>query len=218
METIEAHRVSADVAVADLDHLEWHNARPVWITRYWSGEAAPPERHFEVRLIWSHTRLTVRFLCRQREPLVVNQNPQLSEKTIGLWERDVCELFIAPDLNRSARYFEFEVAPTGEWLDLALHHKPDARETNWDYCSDMTAAARIAAGWTMMALSVPWHALGQVPQAGGRWRGNLFRCVGAEGQEPSATRGYLAWQPTYTQQPNFHVPAVFGYIRFAGST
>jgi alpha-galactosidase len=44
------------------------------------------------------------------------------------------------------------------------------------------------------------------------WRVNFFRCEGK--QEP---RGYYAWQPTHSPQPNFHVPAAFGRMSFGGA-
>jgi hypothetical protein len=40
------------------------------------------------------------------------------------------------------------------------------------------------------------------------WRINLFRCVGVGDDR------YLAWQPTYTAEPSFHVPEVFGWLDF----
>jgi hypothetical protein len=75
----------------------------------------------------------------------------------------------------------------------------------------MTAAARIEEGRVMIAMRVPWEAFPRAPQAGERWRANLFRCVGKGDQ-----RGYLAWQPTHTERPNFHVPKAFGTLRFEG--
>ncbi|MGH9959146.1 MAG: carbohydrate-binding family 9-like protein [Pyrinomonadaceae bacterium] len=39
----------------------------------------------------------------------------------------------------------------------------------------------------------------------------MFRCVGT-----GKDRGYLAWQPTRTEQPNFHIPKVFGWLIFEG--
>jgi|SRR5918911_824530 alpha-galactosidase len=207
---IVAHRVSADLRADDLDQEEWERASPAHITRYWSGEEAPAGRQAEARVLWTGAALCVRFDCRQSEPLVVSATPQREEKTIGLWERDVCEIFVAPDPLEPERYFEFEAAPTGEWLDLAIRQLPQARETDWQYRSGMTAAARIQEGRIIVAMCVPWEAFPRAPQRGERWRANLFRCVGASGPQ----RGYLAWQPTRTEQPNFHVPQAFGEIVF----
>ncbi len=208
--TIEASYTSADVAASDLDHPAWEAARVVSIKRYWSGEDAPIGRHAEARLLWSKAALCVRFVCHQTEQLVINPHPQTKRKTMDLWDYDVCELFIAPDASQPECYFEFEAAPTGEWLDVAVCQRLDERETNWDFHSGMTTAARVDENNIMIAIRIPWEALGRVPQANDRWRGNLFRCVGAD-----PTRGYLAWQPTHTEEPGFHVPAAFGWIRFA---
>ncbi len=141
---IEAPRARARVNVAELDHAEWERVRPVRLTRYWSGEAAPFARQAEARLLWDEGGLSARFICEQREPIVASASPQREWKTVGLWERDVCELFVAPRADDPSRYFEFEVAPTGEWLDLALRVGVFGRETDWGYYSGMTAAARIA--------------------------------------------------------------------------
>jgi hypothetical protein len=208
---VEAQRARVQVNVAELDHAEWARARPVRLARYWSGEAAPPARQAEARLLWDREALAARFVCEQREPLVVSANPQRELKTIGLWDRDVCEMFVAPQADDPSRYFEFEVAPTGEWLDLALRVTAQGRATDWDFYSGMTAASRVSAGSVVVAMRVPWKAFGVVaaPRAGERWRVNLFRCVGA-----GETRGYIAWQPTLTPEPGFHVPEKFGALLF----
>ncbi|HEX8144368.1 MAG TPA: carbohydrate-binding family 9-like protein [Pyrinomonadaceae bacterium] len=206
---VAAHYTSADISAQELDHEAWCSARPVHLTRYWSGEEAPGSRHAEARIVWSRPALCVRFVCYQDEPLIFNQTPQTETKTIGLWERDVCEIFIAPEESTPERYYEFEAAPTGEWLDLAIRVQADARETDWEFQSGMSAAARVAANRIMISMRIPFEALGHAPVAGTRWRANLFRCVGAGEQ-----RGYLAWQPTRTARPNFHVPQAFGWIRF----
>lgn len=206
---VEAARVGGAVGAGEFEHEAWARARGVELARYWSGEEAPPERRAEARVLWGEAGLTARFVCRQHEPLVVSASPQLGRKTIGLWERDVCEIFIAPDPARPERYFEFEAAPTGEWLDLAIHLTAHGRETDWHYRSGMTAAARLAGAVLTVGIGVPWRALGGPPRAGDRWRANLFRCVGAD-----PARGYLAWLPTHTPEPGFHVPEKFGWIKF----
>jgi hypothetical protein len=209
MNVLVAHRTDVEIAADDLAHAAWDGALAVQLARYWSGEDAPPERQARVRALWSAEALCVRFDCWQAEPLVLSDAPQRESKTIGLWERDVCEIFIAPDAAEAERYFEFEAAPTGEWLDLAIHQMTDRRETDWEYSSGMTAAARIEAGSITIVMRIPFAAFARAPHAGESWRANLFRCVGT-----GAARGYLAWQPTRTERPNFHVPEAFGQLRF----
>jgi hypothetical protein len=207
---IEAHHSAHDLTAAQFDHAEWLKAQPVKITKYWSGAEAPPVRHAEARLLWTKDALCVRYLCNQAEPLIISKQPQTAKKTLGLWDRDVCEIFLAPDPNVPERYLEFEAAPTGEWIDLAIHVTPEKRETDWEFHSGMTVAARIEKDRVLVAMRLPWDGWIHKPQKGERWRVNLFRCVG-DGE----TRGYLAWQPTRTPEPAFHVPQVFGWLRFA---
>jgi Domain of unknown function (DUF1083). len=209
MNTLEAAHFSADIKADDLEHAAWKAARPVRLERYWSGASAPLERQAEARAVWTSNALLVRFDCEQHEPLVLSSEPQLAHKTIGLWERDVCEIFIAPEGSEAERYFEFEAAPTGEWIDLAIRQMPDRRETDWEYASGMTAAARIDEASITIAMRIPWEAFARTPRAGESWRVNLFRCIGS-----GTERGYLAWQPTETAQANFHVPEAFGWLQF----
>lgn len=203
-----AHNTNLDLAALSCEDPEWTKAPPTQITRKWSGENAPESRHAEARILWSEESLAVRFVCRQVEPLIVSANPQLEQKTIGLWDRDVCEIFIAPDLEMPGRYFEFEAAPSGEWVDLAINFTPAGRETDWEFYSGMTTRARLTPEQLTITMQIPWSSSIPRPQPGDEWRVNLFRCIGVGDER------YLAWQPTYTLVPNFHVPEVFGQLRF----
>jgi hypothetical protein len=205
---IQAHYSAVDLAANQFDHPAWTKAQPIHITHEWSGKEAPSSKHAEARIVWSQKSLGVRFVCRQNEPLIINPKPQVSKKTIGLWDRDVCEIFIGPDPHQINRYFEFEAAPTGEWIDLAIHLAPSGRETDWDFHSDMSAAGRVAKQQVVIAMRIPWDDWIHKPQRGEKWRVNLFRCVGTGNER------YLAWQPTHTPEPNFHVPEVFGWLTF----
>ncbi|MFN2576075.1 MAG: carbohydrate-binding family 9-like protein [Pyrinomonadaceae bacterium] len=207
--TIAAPHLNADLNVADLDSASWERADPVKIVRYWSGEFAPRSRHCEARILWSDNALHLRFVGDQAEPLIVNLNPQGERKTMGLWDRDVCEIFIAPDSNDVERYFEFEAAPTGEWMEVGIQWRAETRESDWNFSSNMTTATRVETERVTIAMRIPWgHEIHQ-PQKDERWRINLFRCVG---KDPD--RGYLAWRATNTPKPNFHVPQVFGWLVF----
>jgi cellulose/xylan binding protein with CBM9 domain len=206
---IEAHFTPADLAVNDLQNAAWDKALAVKIDHYWSGDAAPAGRHAEARILWSTKALHIRYVCNQAEPLVVSDHPQNKTKTMQLWDRDVCEIFIAPDPHLIEKYLEFEVAPSGEWLDVAIDLTSGQRESDWKFNSHMTAAARVAKDRVTMAMRIPWNHWIHEPQKGERWRVNLFRCVG---KDPD--RGYLSWQATRTPEPSFHVPKAFGWLVF----
>jgi alpha-galactosidase len=202
-------KFTEDFPITDLANQNWTIANETSIKKYWSGEIAPLGRHFKTRLLWSDSALYVRFEANQNEPLIISETPNLSSKTHGLWERDVCEIFLAPNSAESRRYFEFEVAPTGEWIDLQIHQLPDKRETDFEYDSGMQTAAKIEDNKIWLAFKIEWKGFGKTPKAGKIWKGNIFRCIGA-----GENRGYLAWQPTMTEKPNFHVPEKFGEFEF----
>lgn len=202
-------RIEKDFAIEDLGNRIWADAKPIRVGTNWDGSAAPDGRHFTIRMLWSSSALYVRFEANQSEPLVVSESPDRSKKTMKLWDRDVCEIFLAADPKQPRKYLEFEVAPTGEWIDLAIDYTGEKRETDWDFKSGMESAAKIENAKVVMAMKIPWSGFGAIPKAGDVWSGNLFRCIGKD-----ATRGYLAWNPTMTEKPNFHVPEKFGEFVF----
>ena len=205
-----AEYVETPLGVDDFENEAWQRCRPVTIAHQWSGEPAPVERHAEARICWSAEALHVRFVGNQYEPLVVSADPRTDRKTLGLWDRDVCEIFIAPDADEPSRYFEFEAAPTGEWVDLGIVLTPEGRQTDWDFESRMSASAAVEERRIKVVITIPWSDSIPKPDEGDSWLVNLFRCVGPEGPQR-----YLAWRPTKTPEPNFHVPEAFGPLHFS---
>lgn len=206
---IIARYIAEPVAVDQFDHEAWNACAPVKIEHYWSGEPASPTRHAEARICWSDEALHVRFVCEQHEPLNIAANPVTDRKTLGLWDRDVCEIFLAPNPEHPSRYFEFEAAPTGEWIDLGILITPTGRHTDWDYASGMSTASKTMPGRLLLTIKIPWSDSIPKPRTCHVWRVNVFRCVG-----PEAPERYLAWRPTGTPEPNYHVPEVFGELKF----
>jgi alpha-galactosidase len=92
------------------------------------------------------------------------------------------------------------------WIDLAI--APNAKP---DLNSGMTRSVFLddkAHTWAA-ELAIPMKALTESFNSAAVWRVNFFRVEGKE--EP---RGYYAWRPTHSPQPNFHVPSAFGRMRF----
>jgi alpha-galactosidase len=58
-------------------------------------------------------------------------------------------------------------------------------------------------------LKLPFRSLVREFDPSKVWRANFYRIEGQT--EP---RQYMGWQPTFTPQPNFHVPEAFGRLRF----
>lgn len=206
---VEARFTPGDLALKDLNSRKWDSANPITIDHYWSGDPAPTDKHAEARILWNDDALYVRYACNQGEPLVMNDRPQDITKTMYLWDRDVCEIFISPNPDTPEKYFEFEVAPTGEWLDLGLDWTTGKRKSDWQFNSGMSTAARIVNDRVTMAMRIPWNARLPKPQTGEPWRANLFRCAG---KDPRLR--FLSWQPTRTPKPFFHAPQAFGWLLF----
>jgi hypothetical protein len=207
-ETIEGVYSSSGQDPIAWDDSEWDSARPVHITQMWSGDPAPAPRHSEARILWTNHSLLVRFVCRQEEPLVVCPTPKTGAKTVKLWDRDVCEIFVAPQSETPNRYFEFQASPAGEWIDIEISLTAEGRKTDLEFQSGMKSAATILPKQTIITIAIPWSSRLPKPNVDDVWRVNLFRCIG------SGDERYLAWQPTLTSEPNFHVPSAFGRLKF----
>src|SRR5690606_38071278 len=161
----EVTRPRIVVPKVEKDHLPgadgvWNIGNAIPITRYWNGEDALPARHAAARMHWSDEYLYVRFDAAQNETLIVSDSPTLDTKTHGLWDRDVCELFIAPDASRPERYYEFETAPTGEWIDLLIEHGPDGHTADLEYASGFVSHSAIENDRILIAMKIGWDALG----------------------------------------------------------
>ncbi len=209
MQPFIIRHIPADCSAAEILKKSVASANQISIERYWSGDMAPEQRHATVNAFWSSDAMFIVFAANQFEPLIVKDQRDLLRKTPGLWNYDVCEAFISPGTTDPHRYFEFEVAPTGEWVDLAIEITPAGRRSDIAYDSGMTVSAEILPEKTRSAIKIPWDAFGTIPANGDIWLGNLFRCIGS-----GETRGYLAWRPTRTAVPNFHVPEAFGGFHF----
>lgn len=193
---------------ADLALPEWQTA-PVPLSRSWRGEAGPAALGTTARLLWTADALWIGFECAYVE-LDVDSDPDPAVKRHGLWERDVCEAFVqSPRERGSLSYKEFEVAPTGQWFDVAIHRPRVA--VDWDWNSGMRTYAAIDPHrrlWRAV-MTVPFTAFGGPPRDGEPWRLNLFRIGRLDGH-----RHYLALSPTGTSAPDFHVPERFVPLHF----
>ncbi|MGC2195051.1 MAG: carbohydrate-binding family 9-like protein [Terriglobales bacterium] len=184
---------------------EWDAAIPVTFCSDWQGRSPAPDRETRVRALWSPETLYLRFECRYRELHVFSDSDPNGRRN-ELWDRDVAEAFLQPDASEPRAYKEFEVSPNGLWIDLDI--SPDAKPDLKSGMKRSVVLDESAHTWAA-ELAIPMRALTSKFDPKAVWRVNFFRVEGKA--EP---RGYYAWQPTHTPQPNFHVPSVFGRMRF----
>ncbi len=185
---------------------EWKDARPIAFSANWQGQNSDPTRQTIVRALWSDTTLYLRFECHYRD-ITVFADSDPDGRRDHLWDRDVVEAFLQPEPSPEKFYKEFEVAPNSMWIDLDI--SPSGRADLQSGLKRSVYLDRHAQTWTA-ELAIPLAAITKKFDAAHDWRVNFYRVEGAK--EP---RNYLAWQPTNTPEPNFHVPAVFGIMKFA---
>lgn len=186
----------------------WNLAPPVRFAWDWQGENADLVRETEVRVLWNNAFLYLRFLCRYRT-LTVFADSDANGRRDQLWDRDVAEVFLQTDRSQPRRYWEFEISPNGMWVDLEI--SPDGKRDPASGMKSRVAVNEADKIWTA-ELALPMAVLMAGFDPSQEWRVNFFRVEGTT--EP---RFYSAWRPTYTPQPDFHVPEAFGILRFQKS-
>ena len=207
--TAYALRLREDVAAEGFPQGAcWEKASPISFDHDWRGANADPQRATEVRLLWNPETLFLRFVAKFRE-LRVFPDARADGWRDLLWERDVAEAFLQPDDRDPLVYKELEVAPNGYWIDLSISHgereemRSGLRRRVWKDMVTKIWAAQLA---------VPMRSLTTHFDPDKTWRANFYRVEGK-----SEPRFYSVWSPTMTPQPNFHVPAAFGYLVFLES-
>ena len=210
---LTARRVDALPAPdGDVAKPPWRDAVRVRFDHDWSG-VRHPDAPTEVAVAWTPSAVGFAFSCRYDAlHLFAGEDPALERWE--MWTRDVAEVFLNVAPGQADRYFELEVAPTNQWIDLAIDLRRTPRhDAGWSsgfaHATRVDAAARV---WTC-EMRVPLAALGiETLRPGDAWRVGLYRC---DGGAAGAPRRYLAWSPTGTPAPDFHVPHRFGWLRFA---
>ena len=190
----------------------WNGAAITSISKDCSKELDYPWLRTEVRGFWTDSELFLLFICPYRD-LNLFLPEDNSTPRVGLWDRDVVEVFLGDDWQNIRHYREFEIAPTGDWIDLAIDLDKKGNDHSWR--SGWQTSARIdkAARVWYAAARIPLKSVSASPvQSGTRWRANLYRI---EGLGPDTQRRFLCWQPTCVvdRDPN-HVPENFGTLIF----
>jgi hypothetical protein len=191
----------------------WSQCRPAAIDRFWNGKSALRDRGHgwpnltHVRSQWSDETLFFYFES-WFDSLNVNSSWGTKEATENLSDQDVVEAFLRP--GGAEHYFEFEISPLGQWFDARILKPRVDVDLQWH--SGLAASAIVAEdeGIWHAFLGVPYESMQAAkPEVGAAWRLNLFRIAG---QDPG--RDYLAWRPTFTEQPDFHAQWAFGHLFF----
>jgi Tfp pilus assembly protein PilF len=212
--TLVVPHVAAEPALdTDPKSATWRQSASTVMSKDCSHKLDYPDLSSEVRVFWTDDNLYLLFICPYKSLNIwtPTQNDQPRNK---LWDRDVVEFFLGSDWNEIRKYREFEIAPTADWIDLAIDLSRKSYDHSWR--SGWQTKARIdeAQHIWYAAARVPLKSVSEEPvKAGTRWRMNLYRI---DGDGPDSKRHFLCWQPTCAgnRDPN-HVPENFGTLVFS---
>jgi len=191
----------------------WRHASSAWIARDCTHQFDYPKLKTDVRAFWTDSDLYLLFISPYTE-LNLWLPADNSKDRLKLWDRDVVEFFLGDDWANIRHYREFEIAPTGDWVDLAIDLDKESYGSEWN--SGFERQGRIDEKdhiW-YAAARVPLKSVSEKPVVvGTKWRANLYRIDGL-GEDPQ--RHFMCWQPTcvVNRDPN-HVPEHFGTLIFA---
>jgi Carbohydrate family 9 binding domain-like len=208
---LEARHLPKDFAPdGNLRKPAWRGAMWARFDREMSGRPRFPQTATRAACCWSHRWIYFAFRCRYtRLNVYRGEDPALERWE--LWKRDVAEVFLNPRPARMNRYFEFEVAPNNQWVDLKIRRGATPwHDASWNSGFEhATRLERRRRVWTC-EMHIPLAALGVgAIRPPAEWRVNFYR---ADGRGAGARRRLLAWSPI-AEGRSFHFPACFGILR-----
>ncbi|HRH00653.1 MAG TPA: carbohydrate-binding family 9-like protein, partial [Polyangiaceae bacterium] len=188
----------------------WATATPVTWDTDWSGRATGVRT--TARFLWSERALYALWEL-EGAGLHTDTSRPVDRERERLYQEDCVELFLTPDPARPRRYFEIEVGPFGHVFDIDVDR--DAKREDVAWSSGAKVGTRRDAAGRKATIEVALTA-GELVAAlgpGKRLPLGLFRMEGK--REAGRDRLYLAFRPTRTPKPNFHVPEAFGRLVLA---
>ena len=207
----ETRHPSADfVPDGDLTKPAWKHANWLEFDNDASGKSHHPEVTTRVASLWTQTYIYFAFSGRY-DSLNIYEGEDPKAERWQLWDRDVVEVFLNPQPERVNHYFEFEVAPNNQWIDLEIDKTKDPfNDASWN--SGFEHATRIDAEHHVWSteMRIPLAAMNvKDARPGTQWRVNFFRAAGKGGDDQ---RKFLAWS-IIPEGKTFHVPTRFGILK-----
>jgi uncharacterized protein (DUF362 family) len=206
---VHAPAVGTEVITLDgkPDEPVWKRAgAAVWETD-WNGEDTGIVTH--AKLAWANDALYA-FFDLEGAGLAVDTSFPTNVERPKLYVEDCVELFVTPDPKVPRHYYEIELGPFGHWFDinvnLAAKSAKEREDVEWSSDAVIGTTSDANAHTATIEVKIPSKAIVRALTAGARLPLGLFRMEG------KGKRSYLAWSPTHTKSPNFHVPEAFGTL------
>ncbi len=217
-EMLFSEYLSADFLLdGDLSKPVWAKAVRISFDRdAFCASLAYPSLETMVASRWTQSYLYLAFCCHYvRLHTFKDEDP--SAERWQLWRRDVVEAFVRPHAEPTSRYYEFEVAPNNQWIDLVvdLNAEPaPVHDMQWNSGFEhATKIDTIRQEWTV-EMRIPMASMDAAHvEEGTEWRVNFYRADGEDGQSGGEQK-MLSWMPMPLANASFHQPASFGVLRF----
>ena len=200
--TMHAKHVDA-ITIDGVAEAAWNSAPAVTFATDWRGE--PAASSTSVRALWNKDAF---YMLWTLEGASVNSDPSkpLTADREKLYDEDCAEVFFTPDAAERTRYFEVEVGPLGHFLDVAVDRKAKKNDVGWSSVPEIKTVVDRDKHHVTIEIALRAPEIVRALKAGAVLPLALYRMEG------KAPRQYLAWSPTRTEKPNFHVPDAFGSI------
>jgi uncharacterized protein (DUF362 family) len=206
---VHAAAVGTDVVTIDgkSDEPVWARAVPAVWESDWSGEDTGIVTH--AKLAWSSDALYA-FFDLEGAGFNVDQTLPTNVERPKLYVEDCVEMFVTPDPKMPRHYYEIELGPFGHWFDINVNLTAkvakEREDIEWSSDAIIGTTRDTNAHTATIEVKIPSKAIVRALTAGARLPLGLFRMEG------KGKRSYLAWSPTRTKSPNFHVPEAFGTL------
>ncbi len=181
----------------------WRSAPESRFATDWSGKATPFPT--TVRSLWSEHALYMLFTV-ENTALSSDLTRPITVEREGLYKEDCVELFFTPSPAEPKKYFEIELGPHGHFFDLAIDRKAGTSDVDWSSGAALRTAVDAAAHTAVIEVALTSPDIVRALKRGAKLPIGMFRMEGR------GARQYLAWSPTRTPRPNFHVPEAFGTL------
>ncbi len=210
IERIVCSHMSRDFKVdGDIGKTAWVSNKWIKFDQHAYSDAKYPHAATRVAALWTPRSIYFGFECKYSKINVYTGEDTAHERW-ELWNRDVVEVFINPRPDSPSHYYEFEVAPNNQWIDLEIDKtKNPFYDPAWN--SGFEHATHIDDQYWSCEMRIPIASMGvQEISVGEEWRLNFFRADGPG--EPE--RCLMAWS-MIPGGSSFHTPSCFGIIHFS---
>ena len=143
------------------------------------------------------------FSIESKQPPFLNKELAIGVSQQGLWNWDVVEVFLQPNVS-SSTYYEFVVSPLGQHFELEVFEP--RRRVNPLFRSGARISAVMGTGGWRSSIKVDLRKIGWAPLTG-RLKWNCFAILG----QPDSAPGRSYWSLNLPEQtePDFHLPQYF---------